>query len=278
MSRRDAIEYLVVGHVTQDITPEGPIPGGTVAYASLTARALGARVGIVTSYADGAVLGPVADLPLAVVDTAVTTVFENTYGPEGRTQRLVSVAAPLDRDAIPEDWLGSTVLHLGPVADEVDARIAFMPWSERTFIGATPQGWMRRRDGEGRVRRQPWSGYRALRRVIDAVILSDEDVGGDESIIEELADTFDVLVVTRGYRGARLFLRGRAERVFDVSSRTERDPTGAGDVFASTFFWLMAKGKEPSEAVSMACDLAGESVERDGLAGIPTSERVSELR
>ena len=42
----DPIDYLIIGHVTQDITPNGPMIGGTASYASLTARALGMRVRI----------------------------------------------------------------------------------------------------------------------------------------------------------------------------------------------------------------------------------------
>ena len=37
------IDYLIIGHLTQDLTPSGPMLGGTASYASLTARALGLR-------------------------------------------------------------------------------------------------------------------------------------------------------------------------------------------------------------------------------------------
>lgn len=43
------VDYLVIGHVTQDLTPSGPVLGGTAAYAALTARAMGLRVGVVTA-------------------------------------------------------------------------------------------------------------------------------------------------------------------------------------------------------------------------------------
>jgi hypothetical protein len=45
----EPIDYLVIGHLTQDIIPDGFRLGGTAAYSALTARALGLRVGIVTS-------------------------------------------------------------------------------------------------------------------------------------------------------------------------------------------------------------------------------------
>ena len=43
------VDYLAIGHVAVDITPAGVQLGGTVSFAALTARALGMRVGIVTS-------------------------------------------------------------------------------------------------------------------------------------------------------------------------------------------------------------------------------------
>ena len=45
----EPVDYLVIGHVAHDLTPEGPRLGGTVAYSALTARALGLRVGVVTA-------------------------------------------------------------------------------------------------------------------------------------------------------------------------------------------------------------------------------------
>ena len=48
-SNAQPIDYLVIGHVTNDIQPDGTqILGGTVSFAANMARALGLRVGIVT--------------------------------------------------------------------------------------------------------------------------------------------------------------------------------------------------------------------------------------
>jgi len=45
-----AIDYLAIGHLVKDLTPAGPVIGGTVSFASLTARALGYRPGIFTAF------------------------------------------------------------------------------------------------------------------------------------------------------------------------------------------------------------------------------------
>ena len=43
------IDYLVIGHITTDLTDAGFRLGGTATFSSLTANALGHSVGIVTS-------------------------------------------------------------------------------------------------------------------------------------------------------------------------------------------------------------------------------------
>ena len=46
----EKVDYLIIGHFSKDLTPDGARLGGTTAYAALTARALGLRVGIVSSF------------------------------------------------------------------------------------------------------------------------------------------------------------------------------------------------------------------------------------
>lgn len=268
-SVRPEIDYLVVGHITQDLTPEGYVPGGTAAFASLTSLALGARPGIVTSVSAGAVLGPLAELPLAIEPTERSTVFENQYTESGRIQRVISVASALGSSSVPRDWAAPRVLHLGPVADEVEPRIAAEPRFAGSFVGATPQGWMRRWDAEGRVSPRGWSFPESLTDALDAVVLSREDLGNDEGTILDLADRFPVLVVTQGPQSVRLFVHGAREIEIPVRPRRERDPTGAGDVFAASFFWLVSGGMDLVEAAGVACDIAGDSVERIGIRGVP---------
>ncbi len=45
----EPVDYLVIGHLTEDLTPAGPRLGGTAAFSALTARALGLRVGVVSA-------------------------------------------------------------------------------------------------------------------------------------------------------------------------------------------------------------------------------------
>ena len=84
----DPIDYLIIGHITQDITPNGPVMGGTAIYSALTAQALGMRVGIVTA-CDSCITSPVLDhIPVAGLLSQDSTTFENIATPLGRIQRI----------------------------------------------------------------------------------------------------------------------------------------------------------------------------------------------
>ena len=45
------IDYLLIGHVTADLTPHGPKPGGAVTFASRVAHVLGCKTAVLTSAA-----------------------------------------------------------------------------------------------------------------------------------------------------------------------------------------------------------------------------------
>ena len=49
ISDTQPLDYLVIGHVTQDLVNGGVMLGGTASYSTMTAHALGLRTGLVTS-------------------------------------------------------------------------------------------------------------------------------------------------------------------------------------------------------------------------------------
>ncbi|NDJ78266.1 MAG: hypothetical protein GYB65_18615, partial [Chloroflexi bacterium] len=149
-------DYLLVGHITHDITPQGPQPGGTVTFAAHTAAAFGLRVGILTSAAPGEPLldGLPPDALVINVPAAHTTTFENLYQNGARTQYMYHRAAPLGVDALPPAWRRARLTHLAPVAYEVDPQLVAALSPGR--ICATPQGWMRHRQPDGLVTTRDW--------------------------------------------------------------------------------------------------------------------------
>ncbi len=106
-----------------------------------------------------------------------------------------------------------------------------------------------------------------------AAVLSIEDVGEDEGIIEEMALASRVLALTEGKEGARLYWNHDLRR-FPAPKLDEVDSTGAGDIFAAAFFIRLHSTRDPWEAARFATCLASKSVTRRGLEGIPTKEEI----
>ncbi|MCX6027237.1 MAG: hypothetical protein NTY23_13450, partial [Chloroflexi bacterium] len=145
-------DYLLIGHVTRDLLPAGERLGGTVTYAGLTAAAWGLTVGAVTSCAAGQDLDALSALRLFRLPAAHTTTFENLCQGSAREQIIHHVAERLAPAAVPLEWRRAPLVHLGPVADEVD--LGVIDLFPQSFVGVTPQGWMRAWDEAGRVRRR----------------------------------------------------------------------------------------------------------------------------
>lgn len=269
----EPIDYLIIGHLTRDLLPDGTRLGGTAAYAALTARALGLRVGVLTACEDCLSTPELDQVGIQVVGlrSDETTTFENKYTPTGRIQYLHKLAPTLDYSMIPEPWRTTPIIHLGPVAREVDPTLArSFPDS---FVGLTPQGWFRTWDEEGRVSFTEWPEASFVLQHANAAVISIEDVRGNESIVEEMSSSIRVLVVTEGANGARLYWNGDLRR-FRPPQMTEIDPTGAGDIFAAAFFTRLSTTRDPWEAARFATNLAAYSVLRYGLDGVPRPEEV----
>jgi len=267
----DPIDYLIIGHVTQDITPNGVVIGGTASYSALTARALGMRVGIVTA-CDSCISSQELDLiPVAGLHSQDTTTFENISTPNGRIQRLHHRAPGLDLSLVPDHWRNPAIVHLAPVANEVDPGLvrAF----PNSLIGLTPQGWMRGWDKDGRVHFTDWPEAGFVLGQADAAVLSIEDVHGDESYIEDFSSHIRSLAVTEGAKGSRVYWNGDVRR-FRPPEMNEVDSTGAGDIYAAAYFIRLHLTRDPWEAGRFATQLAAYSVNRRGLESIPTADEI----
>ena len=270
-----AIDVLLVGHVCRDETPDGPRLGGTVTFSGLTARALGLRTGILTSAPDDLLplMAPLDGLAVSRVASQRATTFVNRYTPQGRRQTITGRAASLGWDAIPEAWRRPGIVHIGPVADEVDpALTGRFPGS---LVGVTPQGWMRAWDDAGQVSFKGWSLPETVLRAASAAVFSIEDVQGDEALAADMARQCPVLVVTRGAGGCTLFVDGSPQHIL-ADPKPEADPTGAGDIFAMAFFARLRSSGDPVAAACFASALAGQSVTRTGLDSIPTPGEIDE--
>jgi sugar/nucleoside kinase (ribokinase family) len=265
------VDYLILGHLTKDMHPNNFSLGGTVAYSGLTAAAFGVRVGAVTSMGPDMQLSRLGEVTIHRLQAPATTTFINDYSAEGRTQRITGRALPLDLEAVPAEWRSPRWVHLGPVADEVDVRLAAE--FPNSFVGLTPQGWFRRWDENGLVSATSWEVARGAIVRAQAVVISLEDVGGDEAAVKAMADCCPVLVLTDGAHGARLYTEGTMRVVPAVTVR-QVDPTGAGDIFAAAFFVRLQQTGNALHAARLANQVAAASVAREGLAGVPSAREV----
>jgi sugar/nucleoside kinase (ribokinase family) len=267
------VDYLIIGHIAVDITPDGPRLGGTAAYSSLTARALGLRVGIVTSVGDEAQLQALEGIRIVSVPALHSTTFENIKTQNGRRQILHHHAEPILLDHIPQAWRKVPIIHLAPIARELDANLSAE--FSGSLIGITPQGWMRTWDENGRVAASVWEVSEQALRHAGGVVFSLEDVNHDLEQVEAMAHQTRVLCLTEDKAGAVLYWNGDRRR-FRPPEVEEVDSTGAGDIFAAAFFVRLYATRDPWEATRFATKLAARSVVRPGLDGIPTREEIEE--
>jgi len=96
---------------------------------------------------------------------------------------------------------------------------------------------------------------------------------GDERRLEEMATYCQILAVTEGSKGVRIYWNGDIRR-FPAPEADVMDTTGAGDIFATAFFIRLHKTRNPWEAARFANLLASISVSRIGLQAIPTPEEI----
>lgn len=267
-------DYLLIGHVTHDETPEGPRLGGTISYAGSAALALGAKVGAVTSAERDEVV--LKDIPVGievhVIETPTTSHFVNTYVDGKRRQILRQRALPLTFEHVPAAWRAAPIVHLAPLTDEVDPALATC--FPGALVAGTPQGWMRTWDSEGVVSRKAWEHATQLLPQLDVTVFSEEDIQWDTEVEAQYAALAKLLVVTRAANGCTVYQQGQSPLHVPAPQVEVVDATGAGDVFTGVFLVLLQRMGNVERAASAATYLASQSVTRVGLAGAPTADDI----
>jgi hypothetical protein len=276
-------DFVVIGHITQDLQPDGSfLLGGTVTYTALLALQLGLTVGVVTSGTPREVADFLAAMPNALVactPATTPTIFENHYVGGSRQQVLRARAAPLVAAAVPDAWRSAPIALLGPVAAEVDASVATCLTSP--LRAATPQGWLRGWDTEGRIYATAWHAANAVLPHLGALVCSVEDVamaaGGAPAagVIAAWAAQVPVVVITDGPRGANVHQQGQPPQHVPAFVVEELDPTGAGDVFTAAFLIARWRGKDALAAVRYAHAAASYVVAAPGISGMPTETQIA---
>lgn len=265
------VDYLAIGHVAVDITPHGDQLGGSVAYAALTAHALGMRVGVLTSFGNDAPIQRLNGIQIVNIPSEYSTTFENIKTEHGRKQTLHHQASKINFEDLPPVWKNTPIVHLAPIAQELDGNLASQ--FSASQVGVTPQGWMRAWDENGKVQACAWENSEQVLGQAGSVVMSVEDINRDLELAESMAHQTRILCLTEGELGSVLYWNGDRRR-FRPPQVGEVDATGAGDIFAAAFFVRLFNTRDPWEAARFATNLAAYSVTRTGLHGIPTKQEI----
>ena len=263
MNHQDKIDYLVIGHICLDLTPDGLIIGGAAAYAGAVANGAGCRTAVVTSSSlDDDWQPQLPNIKIHQIPAEKTTVFENVYTPLGRVQTIHSVANKIHSQDIPIAWRRSSIVHLAPIANEVDPDVIHL--FSNSLVGLAPQGWMRRWDETGRISAEKWQEAENLLQHAAVVFISDEDLA-DDQMLEEYRRWSRLLVMTQGAKGCTVYFEDEAHHI-PVETGPVVDLTGAGDIFAGAFLIrLFQTAGNPFEAARFANEIAGLSIQYPGL-------------
>lgn len=265
------LDYLVIGHVTADLSNSDISLGGTAAFSGLTAHALGLNTGMITAFNPELDIESLNTLWINAKPSPETTTFKNISDGISRTQYLYHKAEKISAEDVPEFRTPPAIVHLGPVANEVDPEILNnFPASLKCL---TPQGWFRNINSNCQVVLGPWENATKYLSLADVAVISQEDVRHDEKVIARMADAIPVFAVTENYKGARIYWHNDARYINAPEVKYVED-TGAGDIFATAFFHRYYTTKDPWEAGRFAVKLASWSVTRKHLNSIPTSEEI----
>jgi sugar/nucleoside kinase (ribokinase family) len=262
-----APDFVAVGHVTLDHVGGVVRPGGAALYAAVTAHRLGLSAGILTSHADDFPLDALPpQIEVITVPAVQTTTFEHREVDGTRELRVIAAALALSAEHVPEDWREAPIVLLAPVLNEVDPRIATA--FNDASLGAAAQGWLRGLGREGVITPTTWTPPEFLISRLQALFLSREDVGEDQTGAMEMFQRVPVGALTAGDTGALLFVNGERYEVRPHPVR-EVDGTGAGDIFAATFLIEYHRKADPWDAAAIAACAGALAVQGEGTAAIP---------
>jgi sugar/nucleoside kinase (ribokinase family) len=271
--------YLVVGNPCLDRIDNGYVLGGSSFYAAIQASLFGMSAQVV-GLVEPAVR---ADLETRLTPYQVdlsglllaesTTVFENRYDDAGsRHQVMISPGERIPAAQMPTT--SCTVLHLAPIADEVDVPATVLR-ARAGFVGLTGQGLLRRREA-GVVRLHEARLPPKTAAAIDAVIVGREEAGFCQALLDDVHEAGGVVVVTDGAAGA-VAHRGGTTTGIPAQPVVAVDPTGAGDVFATALFIGLSRGESLEVAGSWASVAAALCVRGEGAETIAGLDDVLRL-
>ena len=264
--------FLCVGFFCHDVHKSGYILGGTAAYSSLIAsKLIGQPVSVLTSVGADFLFHEKFETAGILVCNKLakkTTIFNNVYQDDHRTQYIYERSDTLTAEDVPIAWRKAPVVKICLIANEVDKTL--MNSFPDTLIGATIQGWLRKWDHTGKISPKEMD-YQLLDKV-DIVLMSEVDILGMEHILPKLVEAVEIVVMTKGAAGAVVYYQQETFH-FPAFPVKEVDPTGAGDVFAVSFLVKYLETKSITLATTYAHAAASYVIEGFGVK-LPNLETI----
>lgn len=258
-------DIIVVGHICIDAIslPNRQAPytilGGSAAYASLSARRLGASVSVISkvggdfpkAYLWWLSQEGIDTKSVSIIEQEKTTRFELKYNSDfsTRTLRLASKAPSITVEDLPNSPEAKAA-HLAPIAGEIQQEVAEKLKRFSEVLSLDPQGLIRTFNDEGIVAHETLKDkhvleivniYKSSREEIEAVTgLTDL-----HAAIKAVHDFgVETVIVTMGVKGAVLSINGTVYEIPAYTPDKLVDPTGAGDAFIGGFLAEYVRGKE----------------------------------
>jgi sugar/nucleoside kinase (ribokinase family) len=275
-------DVCVIGHITKEIIRirgkvETEMPGGTAYYTSLTLRALGLNVAVVTRMSGKDRDRLLFDLERAGIaifceNTGQTTIFENIYSGRNLDSRLQRVNA-LSSSFDPRDLgdISATIFHVGPLTSmDVSTEVLREASSRGNLVSLDVQGLLRRIEN-ARVKEGDWPDKEKGLAYVDilkadgreAAILSGESEPQKAACMLSRFGPQEV-IITDGGRGSLIFADGESHRIPAFHPRRIVDPTGCGDTFMAGYIYKRLKTRDFSQAGRFAASIASLKLEKFG--------------
>lgn len=275
---RDPVRFVSIGHVARDEFEGEPTwrLGGTVLYTAAAAAKLGARAAIVTRVGPNeraALERRCAELgiELHALPGEVTTTFGFRYQAGKRLMRLRARAKGLALTDVPPDLRRAQAVILGSIAHEIDRSLLGAFGHAATVV--TAQGYLREWSADGSIHPRRWDDVAEVTASASAIVLSEEDVGGDLDEPRRWAGHTPV-IVTLAERGS-IVMADRSEKLVPAFHADRVvDPTGAGDAFAAGLAVALAERHALLDGVRFAHAVASFAVEAVGTEGLADRAKV----
>ena len=295
MVEANVSDVTVVGHFSVDsiLLPSRPhafmMLGGSVTYVSLVTKGLDARASIISKVG--------GDFPEAYLwwlsqegidlsrvvksETDKSTRFELEYSSDlsERKMRLKSKASPITVDDL-QNVGHSKVLHVAPIAGEINYDVVEYLKKHTGVLSFDPQGLLRAFDEEGNM----YCCAPTDRRLLSLVNVYKSSMNeataltGETEMKPALKAIHDFgvenVIITMGAKGAVLSVAGSTYNIPAASGNAVVDPTGAGDVFIGAFLTEYTRAKETVWCACVGSAAASMVVESLGATSIGQKDEI----